>query len=557
MDKLKRALSFALATLTALTMSACDNRLEKNNDEIKKGNEKPFENQEKLFESENSSKNYDELIEYTKKLQEMEIPYVFQEYYPTLEQIQSLIKKADVETECNVNIPLDLDKLFERIKDNSYSAFIRTPNSGSLFVIEGSYPKMLSEGVAVEETVQIAFEKCLKKALEMLKDATNDTKDDLHQIAGLRFLVITGGEIVTLHNLNGVYDQRNHIGFLYKEAIEEAQQKGELEEYLFTVISRCLNDVRMLPCACRNEQAQNKGGEVAPFKVEETSYHSVLETTLVCATVESYMQNQTTNGAEMYDYIYQSDRKDQAYLMYMAMFDKEHTVEEYYNAMFDNSVKDVHAFFGLETDADLLTFYQMLYSCDSLSVKSSLPDKLSKDGVSLTLREYYDAVGLTHHINLYRILLSRLANYTLENDLDITSNMMLFHLFKDMVTDRYDWVYDSDSEENEAFTLYSRSVQELTELYEEFLSKCYGMPIDQIKDLENGEELKDYIRALVSLVDGKIEFNRLHGIKARELLRRFPLLRDILSVTKSYCYLGYCDSTSFEEALVRQRQIQE
>ena len=38
----------------------------------------------------------------------------------------------------------------------------------------------------------------------------------------------------------------------------------------------------------------------------------------------------------MYDCIYQSDRKDQAYLMYMAMFDKEHTVEEYYNAIKPN-----------------------------------------------------------------------------------------------------------------------------------------------------------------------------------------------------------------------------
>lgn len=539
MDKLKRALSFALATLMVLTMSACDNRLGKNNDERKKGNEKETKNQE-------------ELLECAKKLQEMEVPYALQEYYPTLEQIQSLIKKADVETECKVNIPFDVDKLFERIRDNSYSTFIRTPGSGSLFVIDGSYPKMLSAGVTVDESIQVEFEKALKKALEMLKDATNDTKDDLHRISGLRFLVISNEENYIKLNFNGLYDLKNNIGFLYKEALEEALQNGKLEEHLFSVISRCLNDVRMLPCTCREEQAQNKGGEVAPFKIEELSYNSVLNTTLVSAAVESYMHNKTTNGSEIYDYINTADMTEEAYLMFMAMFDKEHTVDDYYNAMFDNNVKDIHAFFGLETDDDLLAFYQMLYSCDSLRLKSSLRNKLYLDEY-LTSREYRESVGLTHHVNLYRILLSRLANYTIENHLDITSNMILFHLFKDMVADQYDWIYDTDSKEDPAFSDYSRSVQELTALYEEFLSKCYDKPIDQIKDLENSEELKNYIRVLNSAVDGDMSWNFLCNMKARELLKRFPLLKNILSVNSSHCYLGFCDSVSFEETLVRER----
>lgn len=532
MGKIQRAISFALAFVMATTLSACGNK-DKQSDKIKLSDIKKIEGID--------------LSTYVDFFREIEAKYALLKYYPTFEEIKEHEENTIEGITCQKDILLDSEAMFYQIKKNSNDVFIKTPGCASLFCVNS-----FDED---ERELQEMFEKTLKKALDLvLLNATNDIKEDFHRISEMSFVINDGNKRLFA---NGEFYVNTNICYMYKDVLEKAKKEGTLEDTLFTIITRVLNYARELPCSCKEEQASEVSKTVSTFKTELAYPNNVLNETLTGAAADSYMY--TFGGVndivsyDTFDYEHYCEREEEAALFLLAMLNDDAMLQDYYNAMFDNNLKGVHNFFGLETQADYESFYRILYSIDSSWSYSYLESNLLEDETysSLYRSDLYRLIGSDYKVDYYSFALERLTDYTINHDIPLLENLTVFQLIKNATANISSLYLKIDGD-------VADQIMALSSKYEDFLSECYGISLDDVKAM--GEDVSSMLHAIDVLCDDSRtkDSHDPYLAKAEALLNRFPMLRSInFTIPTIFRVDGYYSELEENMALVREKGEEE
>lgn len=481
MRKVQRAISFALACIMATTLCACKGKKDE--------------------------KTNIDLASFKMDL----FDYSLRDYYPDWDAIQKMIDSTLSDATCQKDIPIDAEFLFNTLKKNSYDKFLKMQDVRPAFVIAEAYPKFLSTLYVGGETVQVVFERALNKAIDIfMANATNDVKEDFHRILKLSFFL--GDSSSTLTFDSALYDMDSNIVIINTDILTYGYEGDTIEDSFVRVILRAFNYARELPCSCKEKAALETGKDITYFNGEMNGTSASVNGVVSQSAVDSYIFNVEGVATKP-----ESLNTDEAILFLLGMFGG-HSIEDYYNAVFDNDLAKFHAFFQLETEEDITAFYHILYSMDTLVDGTNLVGRLNRNGVPYS----YSLIDSAYKLDFYRLSLDRLMAYTVNSDLDLLDNLAILYILRNAATNDVDLYYITNYA---SFREYFSEIDALTSNFESFLSSYYNVSLDDIKAKEESRDFEHYLQALRG--EAPI-YLALSSYKAQKLRDKIPVLGYVL-----------------------------
>ncbi|MDE6284611.1 MAG: hypothetical protein K2M17_02600 [Bacilli bacterium] len=511
MDKIKGALAFALAALMGLQLAACS---DKDNNTI-------------MDKVPDGKKGVDFYVQQFRRLNP---ELALKTYFPTLEDMQKVKDLAALDTKCTKHYVKDVDSILITIASNSAN-FIAN-NSEYRAAFKTSKPRV----------EQVLFEKIIREIMtKFLATATNDINEDIHSLSSLSIVFSEASDIGL-----GIYNAEENLIVLSSKALCDAASNENVDDYLYKLIGQAINVVRQNPCDCRVEQAQEAGvvlDGMWPFNENRFSFIQGGS-----AQSEIYTLGKIQEGTESeYYYSNRLANKDETSLLWLALFNPNAKIEDYYNALFDNDYGALHEFFGLKSDEDLLAFYQMIYAVDSYQVYNPLKSKYKEEIGEVTQANFSLPLENYWKVRLFAQILSRMAEYTTNtNDFTLRDNLALFHMIKNDVS-----ILDAGTSYTSSFV---DSLKEIEAQYKEFLSQSYGVSIDDITDLESSEEMRRYLEVFhpIILNFGFISPESENYELVTSLVKRLPLLETIIKL-KQYVTLNDYGYDELPNKLVKEK----
>ncbi|MCM1052754.1 MAG: hypothetical protein NC483_02085 [Ruminococcus sp.] len=407
-------------------------------------------------------------------LKNYEITYLNEDYYLSLEYINSLIAKAKNNPVYN-HKDISVDNAFDAIRINSEN---------------------LSEDLFEDNL----FSNTLKRELANIKNnSTNDVLDDLCHLTDLKIV-----NLPIAFDAYSIYDENSNTLII---DLVKIKSKENPKEILKETLDHELNHVRQVKCN------HNKNAMVS---INYADFNTILLET----SAESAMLHNGETKDETY--IYYNERKDETLLFLLGMFKKGNTADNYYNAIFNSDLNALWSFYDLNSPEEIYDFYRMLYSIDSKNLRTPLIKDLANTTTDATYFDVINTVGLSYKLDLYKSVLIKLANFTIDEDLSLEDNLILLNIINSIICEKITLnnntqVYPWDDAD------FNANFNRLTFIYHDFLREYYHLDQSFI-----GESKPEYIDALNALIRGYDYPNKEIKTKAEELLKRFPLLRDIM-----------------------------
>lgn len=223
--------------------------------------------------------------------------------------------------------------------------------------------------------------------------------------------------------------------------------------------------------------------------------------TLNNASVISELYN--TNKTDVF--VSNDDIKKEALFLSLGLFHNNYTINDYYKAIFNNDIETLYKFCNANNEEDIYKINRILYA----------------------MNHNIDSLDYDYKTEIFGIIINNLINYTTNNkNFTLKDNLTIFNALRNLI--------NNDSSEN---------IEELSNIYINFLSKHYKETTTTIINTLNDKKITDYTIALYNVChehnDGNIEIQYLNH--ANEILKRFPLLKQILIL---YTYQEYNNNLS-------------
>lgn len=515
---LKRMSSFVLSCSLLLNMMGCS--------AIKKN--KGFDTKESMESTENRDETQSTrpavTEEYIDLLDQVNIDYENEQYYPSSQELTEIIQNSRISGNCQFqfsdNLNVEIDKLVTSIEENSQTFIKNNPQ----------YYYNISEYQTDDEWLRYTSSKttndilkfCLQRIFE---NATNDIEEDFCYLQRLKF-VFSNEESKPMGTL---YDDEHLIVIYYPEIISDYKRNIMYQEnsfdleidfynYLTVVIEHELNHARQQICEHRKTSTTN----------QDISYCEPYITTLIESSAESSLYNQLIDEQADFknnnSYAYPYYRANEVLLFLLALPNGE--INEYYNAIYDTDSSRLYDFFNLETQEDIQLFYKILYAIDSSDLRTDLMSKVFPDRNKITIGELTDMVGKNYKVDLYKLALKNLMiytnnnhNFSLEENINlfiIISNYIVYDIGDYELTDNgnYEYLYDSE---------LVKGIKDLEEIYIDFLCGYYQISKDEIEEIKNN----NFVETVAAITTGEDPKEKENIDKAEKFLERFPILKNI------------------------------
>lgn len=476
-----------------------------------------------LLESENSS-----LSGYLDAIMSIPVMYNYEKYYITYKQVEKLIEVSEKETICNYEYSGDLDEeiknLISQIEDNSID-FLKSHPEYERIIWQKKTPNLLHDDI---DFVRLNFATILQSAFKsILTNATNDISEDICKFKDIS-IVMTKGIVNNSEKSYILGSYRPDLNIIYLnidtiyQIIEDNKESDnviiELSNNIKNTLIHELNHVRQQVCSCR--LGQNSSYKEIGYQ-DNISF--ILESSAESALYNLKQDNFYYEKNE-FDYTYYSEREKESLILLLGLLHDDMKVEDYYNAIFDCNLKDFYEYCGVKTEEEIYVLHKIWYALDGLFYRNDLPFKATKES-SLTNKELQDIIGTSYYVDIFRLVLYHMVEYTSNNpDFTVEDNLIIFNIVKDLIATNIKKKEVID-EENIQYTYEDgtvNAINALEQLYNEFLSNYYQIEKDKLELLEEEYDISYDCCAAVS--DLYIHTN----LEIKYFLERYPILKYVL-----------------------------
>lgn len=538
----KRIISFVLMLNIVASLSGCsqkeDKKFKSNNVESICSEES--NNKESNFSDESNNSldliNYDTFIE---KINDIDVEYKNEEYYPTLDEIELYQERIDYSQECS-NEEINYFNLYNYIKNNTMSKYEK---SNGIF----------DDASDIKQTnIRIA----LKLALEnIFSNATNNVKEDICRLKDASIIVSSlSGSVV------GKWNSLNLTIIIDYDKIYSSWSKGYINvdflTYLSELIEHEINHVRQDKCSCRFNSSVKSICMNDTYMLYGNSQELYLSLFFESsAEALLYKDNYLINSRKSSDYTYYERRDYETLLLMLKAFEANSTIDGYYNAILDSDLQAFWNYFNLKTDKEKLNFYRLLYSLDTLCGLTPLYKKFQGDDNNLTYGELFDGVGTDYRIQIAKDSVVDLIKSINNNNLELDDSLMLYLFIKSKALNlNIRFTKENKSILQEEYDKkFVDSVIIIEDEFLKFIQNKYNIDLKDLKEKLNSYELKNSLDDFMGYALGK-EVNDENIDKFDKLLKMFPIIKYVLW-TKDYDNSNYdidVKQNSYNKKLIKQ-----
>lgn len=471
-----------------------------------------------------------DIASYLDVITKIPVMYHYEEYYITYEQVEELIEESKKDLTCSYVYDKDLDTaiadLLIKIESNSLAFLENNPEYERALWISDEFPSELLNSNDIHDHIKKNFSMILENALQnIFKTATNDIAEDLCMLENIA-IVFTNSEDLSIL---GSYDPDQKVLFLNINSLCHSSNLANVEsttdntlvlneevlkEIELTLMHE-LNHVRQQMCPCKISQN--------PEYSEMTYQNNV--TFLMESSAESSLYNLDQDPYEItkstFDYTYYEERQKESLIMLLGLMHDDVKIEDYYNAIYDSSLEEFYEYCGVKTEEEKYTLHKIWYAIDSLSLRNEFAWELTGE-TSFTVGQLKELVGSSYRVDIFKLILQHMLNYTYENNIPLEENLAVFDIVKNLIIAD---IYITQKEEStiEGYThIYEedvvKAIVELEQLYIEFLSDFYQIEIEEIRKIETENS---YVFDCYLLATGTTNGDT----KAASLLEKYPILK--------------------------------
>ncbi len=409
-----------------------------------------------------------EVIENETDVQTSEAPH----YGYTDEDISRFIEESKFEYSCPNEI-FDVDSLYEKLLVNS-----NVSGKENMF--------FCSQEASKEEQEEIAlYRRALLRALHICFDeASNDVYEDFCKFGDIKIVRAETGSVASFYYEKNLLTVNTAI---IKLDCETSAVEKDLEEYIALVLAHELNHVRQFACRHSGYKA---------YSVMDFGFSTCIE-----SSAESQKYNMGPVAFDNKILTYSSIRRSEDLLFLIPSCLAGKTVEEYYNSMFDSDLMGLYDFFNINSWEDYRTFYDILYSIETLDGRTEFLKDCSGDKRVL-------AVGPAYKVDIFRMALANLTRTVEEENISIEDVLTLYSIVKgEVISCNPRDVQFSSEYMNEL----EKGLDECETEFRIFVESHYGI---------TSEEFYDILDFTIS--------ERYNVITEDSLLDRFPIVRNVL-----------------------------
>lgn len=379
----------------------------------------------------------------------LEYKYNHQSNYLTEEEINELITINENIKECTYVFDGDIDSIIEKIKVNS--------NNNSFFT---------------KENIEL-----LKRVLKRVyKNGKSNIDEDFHKLSTIRVAYGDGDNVGVVENSDihyvAYFDEETNTLYLDREYIKDiaSQEVVAISYYLEYVMDHECGHVRQVLCDC-NEDIRNK----------KLSYGHYF-TFMLESSAESSIYNELNRIFKLY-YTYDEEREAEREILLLGLFNNK-SIDDYYASIYNTDLKGLFNYLDLSDD-EIEDFYNIIYAIDGTMCRNELPYEIFDNVEDVTYGELKREIGYAYKLNLFKMVIKRLIDYTSNNNISLKDNLTIYYLIKNIIFENMYYFEESD---DEIYKVYPEEIEEMIkmdEMYIEYLQEKYNKSIEDIREIES------------------------------------------------------------------------
>ena len=306
---------------------------------------------------------------------------------------------------------------------------------------------------------------------QVLTYTTSDLDEDFCKLQDISITIGTSNN----SDLLGGYDTiEDNVTIYYDNVLNYCK------ETLSTTIYHELNHVRQMPCEHETNNSQTIPKILLESSAESSLYNEKID--------EEYLEKATS------DYQYASLRRKETFILLLGLMRDEVTLEDYYNAIYDNNLEKLYLFCGANT----------------------MEEKRNIEKIWVVMAS--EPTNSLYKIDILKIVLKNMMNYTYHHpELSLEENLAVLNIVKNLFAATYQTKENIDK-------VYIHQLVELITIYQDFLCTYYYTNSENIEGLGR---LNSYV--LECLMIAKRDPIVLTDTpKAADLLEKYPILKAIL-----------------------------
>ena len=446
----------------------------------------------------------EDLAAVLEEIEKLKTYYNYPYYYFSNSKYNSLVELVNSTAECENQDNYEINDIWEKILNNSN---ISTNSKEEVY-------KNLAE--ALHQALNNCFN-------------NSNIGDDFCKLSNLKI------EIKSLEVRRvGEYHNNQNLIYIDYHKIKSAPYSEEIGflKYLTQVIEHELNHARQYICDCKENKQQNE----TAFYEHETGLFSFLLESSAESQVYSYEEIKE-DKKNTFQYTYKDERRLQSLLLIMGLFKDDFTIDKYYNAINNSNLEELHKLFKLETKEDLETFYNIIYSMNTLTERTVLWGYLNLWNEDE--QRIKEAVGVDYLIDIFKVTIKDLIKRISKDNLSLSESLIMYNYVKANIVSHN---YELNSElkrfyDEELIT----GIGTIEDIFYAFISNYFNISKKVIYDFDpylSGivDDLANYYNYISNSNEKKFIIE--------DFIKKYPLIQEI-----SFCNISYfSDCILFNES---------
>lgn len=561
----KRIISLALALNLLLGFTSCGKR-EKHNTHERSATTSITDEVSEFSESESIIEEVEDekireipIDEFINNINNIDIVYNYEEYYPDLEDVMFYKNCIQNNKKCT-NKESDYNKLFELIRQNTINKYGKANN---VFMVPNEIytDQEISDLNTKGVSVAIALSNILE---DIFKNGSNDILEDYCRLKDIS-IVIDNNEQESSQIALGEWFEESLTIYIYYENIqkvweslwkdddEKLNDDYEFYRYIYKIVKHEVDHARQSFCSCRREKTQSElkfiNNDILNMRSKDLYLSFITESS---AEALVYYGKNLMETSESLDYEYYKEREFEILLFLLSVFRDNREADEYYNAILDGDLEDFFKFFDLNSDQEILKFYKILYSMDTLSVRNNLASKIADGREKMKYIELEKQVGYSYLGEIFKNSIIDLITSSNENNLELEECVMLYLYTKSYITDIQFTGYFEKDEENHNIRIYdndfARIVLAVESEFNDFLCSKYNLSKNGLKQMLEDDDYESRLCDFEIFLMNNGYYYCEYQSSFDKLLKKYPLLYNI-----SWTKTNYYDSIQYFNEYVKKR----
>lgn len=477
----------------------------------------------------------DLIIDYLKLIKETNISFSEDITFNSNEETQ-ITNEINNINECSKEIIINSDEIYNNIIDNSEKYLESKDTTYHSVFNDDNYMNTYTNklDITFNNEIMIQIKDYIKDSIYNEISyiiSTSTSKDDFHNLSELKIIYkdsINDDEINTYATF-----KNNTITIYLDNIMNSSSNMFNILVISNHTIKHEFNHLRQTLCT----DEKNGTNDIT----------NILSTTsfLTEASAESSIYNQNRTSAYLeytndYNYLYPTERQLESKLFLMNMLDNTKSLDDYYNAIYSNSLNKLLIYFNANTKESKIEILKIIYGMNAMYLNNDyLLNTLNISINDITPDDIYNYFKFSINNAILKRTITHFIKYNLTyNDLTLEDNYILLSLIESVLV--------SDSARlvnNTSIGFYEEYYNDFTKLkniYIEFLSSKYNKDYDTIINEYSSCDKDNWLSYLKSKsIYGK---NSTYTLSTSDkeridtLLSKYPKIQSIINANE---YLSY------------------